>query len=744
MRGIPRRAPGSKSLRDRFSTRQRVDTRKLVRKPTNVRPSQNAPKTSPIRNDAHQSSRPGDPTKKPLGPSRPRDGPSRRVPMKASTRNNGLRPPTRQLVRGRDAKKPLRPRPLREGAQISPRFRKPNLPQPRNAHNQRYDNRRDQRNFNNGPHHQSDGQENFGHEGQPVHSTKDLLFKGPKNAWRYREEDLKKIKIDIRPSRSETLSDRRDPGVFDRAELKKLKVDIKGEHFDSKREDVLYRDSHGVPYDKKALESVTVNINRKLDPELMHDDHAQSVKRNLELDKFSVPRYKDIQMLHSRPTFTHTSSSKPYEKRDLSLKVNIVRQVPNPTNEPLRDEFHEDSFKMYRRPDVSPPRGNRKVIVEDRNHQFRNNQEYHDSRKFQSWQDEGSKPVFSNKNVTPNTVHLADIFPSERDRRESHSHPPPRNSHLDGPPQKYADHDRDRQPRQRDRELLDDRRHPPPPTSKDPSQYGRSYPGKPFGQTDLGSRAPLLPTPGEGKAQPRQVSDSRSRDYEMRRSSGGEKYRDRLEVQRKDRSPPPPPSLRPYDNYKPSDHPGRSRSPLKRSPGKDSRDYAGRSQRPFSPPRDPRAPSPRKRLPSPRRPVPLEDKYRNRPFVDDKYRSDRPSLEEKYQSGKPIFENYREKPFGDEKYREKPFVDEKYREKPFGDEKYREKPFGDEKYREKPFGDEKYRDKPFVDEKYREKPFGDEKYRDKPFVDEKYREKPFGDESTEKNRLVMKSTEKNL
>uniref|UniRef100_A0A8D8ZNR0 Uncharacterized protein n=1 Tax=Cacopsylla melanoneura TaxID=428564 RepID=A0A8D8ZNR0_9HEMI len=670
--GIPQRAPGSKSLRDRLSTRQRVESRKNVRKPTGRPTSQNASKTRP--NGSHQSSRPeGDPEKKPLGSTRP-NGPSRRVPMKASARGNRLRPPTNQAIRGRDGDRPSRP--LREGAQRGvPRFRKPNLPHPRNDRNQRYDNRRDQRNFNDRPY-QSDapGPENYGHQGQqPVHSTKDLLFKGPKKGCKYSEEDLKKIKVDIRPSLAE-----REANMFDQAELKKLKVDIKGENFDSKRGDVMYRDSHGVPYDKKVLESVKVNIKRKLGPEVMHQSHA--IKRNLELDKFCVPpQYKERQMLNSRPTFTHTSAgAKDYEKRDLSLKVNIVRQVPNPTNEPLRDEFHEDSFKMYRRQDVSPPRGNRKVIVEDRNRQFRDNQQeyHHDSRKFQTWQDEGSKPVFSNKNVAPNSVHLADIFPSERDRRESHSRPPPRLTHLDGPPQKFSEHDRDRQSRQRDREgELHNRRHPPP--SKEPGHYGRSYSGKPY---NLGSRA-LLPTPGEGKGQPLQSSDSRAGDYEMGRSLGGkDKY------QRREPSPPPPPSLRPYDNYKPSDRPGRrsrSRSPLRRSPGKDSRDYPARTQQPFSTPRGSMAPSPRKR---PLSPAPLEDKYRDRPFVDEKYR---------------------DKPFGDDKYRDKPFGDEKYRsDRPNLEEKYRsEKPIFDS-YQDKPFGDEKYRDKPFGDDKYRDKPFG--------------------------------------
>lgn len=62
------------------------------------------------------------------------------------------------------------------------------------------------------------------------HSTKDMLFQGPKKGLKYREEDLKKVKVDIRPSLSEMSIDQ-GKEMYNRDELKKFKVDIKGEMF---------------------------------------------------------------------------------------------------------------------------------------------------------------------------------------------------------------------------------------------------------------------------------------------------------------------------------------------------------------------------------------------------------------------------------------------------------------------------------------------------------------------------------
>jgi hypothetical protein len=62
------------------------------------------------------------------------------------------------------------------------------------------------------------------------------LFKGPEKTWNYHNEDLKKLKIDIRPSHSEVSpSERKKSHLYDRSELKKFKIDIKGENYEDPR-----------------------------------------------------------------------------------------------------------------------------------------------------------------------------------------------------------------------------------------------------------------------------------------------------------------------------------------------------------------------------------------------------------------------------------------------------------------------------------------------------------------------------
>ncbi|XP_008472319.2 serine/arginine repetitive matrix protein 1-like isoform X3 [Diaphorina citri] len=688
MRGVSSRAVGSRlTLRDRLSTRHIAESRIAIKKnATGSRLS------GPIKNSAPHSGaidyrKSGNLRKKPVVvPLRSKDGHFRKPSIKSSARGNGYqgssRPHKYELGTKSFPNKSL-------GPHKPSGFRKPV-----NVH-KKYDYKRQDN-----PHIPARMSESSGR-----HSTKDRLFKGPEKTWNYHNEDLKKLKIDIRPSHSEVSpSERKKSHLYDRSELKKFKIDIKGENYEDPRSYGTNRSrkqnySQSVPFSKQELERVKIRLD--LDKfDLQDEDH---INRKLDVDKFAVPRNHDVKLFNNRDTF---SSSRHQEKKDLSgLKVNIVRQLSNPKNEPVRRDFDEDSFQMYRRPD------------------------------------EGVKPIFSNKNVIPNKVRLADIFPSESKRQNKpHTHLPSSHPHQQGHPQKYSDSSRPPRSRsfEKDREYFEERRHPSSDDFHIPSKkeaFAASSKRFPSPNCEPKYRHRPSSPAQDGK----HSSLERQRDYgrvdkplyeAVRRGSPVDKPRDRYDTERRDRGRSPVPSHRPYDTHKSNDrydHRSRSRSPLKRSPNKSLREF-------------PRPPSPKRRAPSPptRQPPSIDNKYRPStssydkpsPF-EDKYRSSfnkPPALEDKYRS------TFNKPPVFEDKYRStfnKP-PEDKFRSTAIG----HDKPSGYDGYRsghERP--DDKYRSDrtgSFSDDKYRsrDKP-PEDRYRDKPRVPEdKYRsgyEKPVED-----------------
>lgn len=176
--------------------------------------------------------------------------------------------------------------------------------------------------------------------GDPPQSTKDALFQGPQKARSYREEDLKKFKVDIRPSRSPE----RKSELYNRAELRKFKIDIKGEMSDYPRR----RDEASVAYNKQDLEKLKVHIHRT-DMQGQKESHpTHNLRRDVDPSDFHVPRKHDVKLFNSRNTF---SSPRSQQQKDMRMQVHIDRpNIENPNfDAPVRRNVDMNSFRMPRR-----------------------------------------------------------------------------------------------------------------------------------------------------------------------------------------------------------------------------------------------------------------------------------------------------------------------------------------------------------------------------------------------------------